>query len=367
MPTLSESFTLRPVTDAHINSVSARVPRYEVHSLFDGFVRRVVTDRRKAVVDRMLKRSGVERRYSVLEPLPEGRNEDALDVEGHFAFGSFPSTGARMRLYDREAARLAEEAVRGLEGVAVEETTHLIVTSCTGFAAPGVDLQLLHRLGLPLTTQRTLVGFMGCYAAISALRLARSIVLAEPEAKVLVVSVELCTLHIQETDDIEAILSFSIFGDGCAAAFVSAEPRGLRLDGFGTAVMPAAQDLITWQVGDVGFDMRLSGEVPAALGEGLPGAVDELVRGGPRTVDLWAIHPGGRSVLDAAERSLKLPEDALEPSRTVLREYGNMSSPSILFVLAEMMRRDPGSGARGLAMAFGPGLTAEGMRFSAVS
>ena len=343
------------------------MPRHEVHGLFDGFVRRLVTDRRKTLVDRMLKRSGVERRYSVLEPLPEGSNAHALDVEGNFAFGSFPSTGARMRLYDREAAGLAEETVRSLDGVDVAQTTHLIVTSCTGFAAPGVDLQLLRRLGLPLTTQRTLVGFMGCYAAISALRLARSIVLSEPGAKVLVVAVELCTLHIQETDDLEVILSFSIFGDGCAAAFVSAEPRGLRLDGFGTAVMPAAEDLITWHVGDLGFDMRLSGEVPATLGEALPGAVDQLVRGGPRAVDLWAIHPGGRSVLDAAERALHLPGDALDPSRTVLRDYGNMSSPSVLFVLAEMMRRVPGSGARGLAMAFGPGLTAEGMRFSAVS
>jgi len=358
---------LRGVTDAHVNAVSARVPRHEVHSEFDGFVRRLVTDRRKALVDRMLKRSGVERRYSVLEPLRNGRNEDALDVEGHFAFGAFPSTGARMRLYDREASGLAAETVRGLVGVPVEETTHLIVTSCTGFAAPGVDLQLLHRLGLPLTIQRTIVGFMGCYAAINALRLAQAIVRADRHAKVLVVSVELCTLHIQETDDLEVILSFSIFGDGCAAAFISAEPYGLRLDGFATAVMPAAEDLITWHVGDAGFDMRLSGEIPAALVEALPGAVDALVRGGPRAVDLWAIHPGGRSVLDAAERALHLPGEALEPSRGVLRDYGNMSSPTVLFVLAEIMRRVPGSGAHGLAMAFGPGLTAEGMRFSAVS
>lgn len=353
--------------NAHVNAVAARVPRHEVHSEFDGFVRRLVTDRRKVLVDRMLKRSGVERRYSVLEPLRERADEDALDVEGHFAFGAFPTTAARMRLYDREAAALAEETVRDLDGVPVEETTHLIVTSCTGFAAPGVDLQLLHRLGLPLTTQRTLVGFMGCYAAINALRLARSIVVAEPGARVLVVAVELCTLHIQETDDLEEILSFSIFGDGCAAAFVSAEPSGLRLDGFGTAVMPAAENLITWHVGDGGFDMRLSGEIPTALSDALPGAVDALVRGGPRAVDLWAIHPGGRAILDAAERALHLPQDALDPSRAVLRDYGNMSSPTVLFVLAEMMRRVPGSGAHGLAMAFGPGLTAEGMRFSAVS
>lgn len=355
------------MTHAHINAVSARVPRHEVHRYYGDFVKNVACERRQSVIGRMLKRSGVDRRYSVLEPLGHGENDEALDVERHFTFGAFPSTGGRMRLYDREAAALAHDTVMDLDGVPLDETTHLIVTSCTGFAAPGVDLQLLKRLGLPLTTQRTIVGFMGCYAAVSALRLARSIVLAEPHAKVLVVSVELCTLHIQETDDVEVLLSFSIFGDGCAAAFVTAEPEGLRLDGFGTAVMPAAEDLITWHVGDIGFDMRLSGEIPAALGEALPGAVDALVPSGRGSVDLWAIHPGGRSILDATERALALPGEALEPSRKVLRDYGNMSSPSILFVLAEMMRGDPGSGAHGLAMAFGPGLTAEGMRFSAVS
>jgi predicted naringenin-chalcone synthase len=355
------------VTHAHINALAARVPRYEVHSLFDGFARRLITDRRRALVERMLKRSGVERRYSVLEPLGAHENEHALDAEGNFTFGAFPSTATRMRLYDREAAALAADTVRDLADVPLEETTHLVVCSCTGFAAPGVDLQLLQRLGLPLTVQRTIVGFMGCYAGISALRLARSIVRSEPDAKVLVVAVELCTLHLQETSDIEVVLSFSVFGDGCAAAFVTAEPGGLRLDGFGTAVMPAAQDLITWHVGDVGFDMRLSGEVPGALADALPGAVDALVPAGADAVDLWAIHPGGRSVLDAAERALHLPAAALCPSRTVLRDYGNMSSPSILFVLAEMMRRGPSPGTRGLAMAFGPGLTAEGMRFSAAA
>jgi predicted naringenin-chalcone synthase len=271
-----------------------------------------------------------------------------------------------MRLYDREAAALAADTVRALTGVPLNETTHLVVCSCTGFAAPGVDLQLLRRLGLPLTVQRTLVGFMGCYAAISALRIARSIVRSEPEAKVLVVAVELCSLHLQETSDLEVVLSFSVFGDGCAAAFVSAETVGLRLDGFGTAVMPAAEDLITWHVGDLGFDMRLSGEVPAALADALPGAVDALSPDGADAVDLWAVHPGGRSVLDAAERSLGLSADALTPSRTVLRDYGNMSSPSVLFVLSHMMHERPQRGARGLAMAFGPGLTAEGMRFSVV-
>ncbi|MEM8664468.1 MAG: 3-oxoacyl-[acyl-carrier-protein] synthase III C-terminal domain-containing protein, partial [Pseudomonadota bacterium] len=216
-------------------------------------------------------------------------------------------------------------------------------------------------------TERTMIGFMGCYAAINALRLARSIVRAEPDAHVLIVSVELCSLHLQETDDLEVVLSFMLFGDGCAAALVSARPEGLRLDGFRTAVMPAADDLITWHIGERGFDMRLSGEVPGALCTALPDAVATLEPGGVGSVDLWALHPGGRSILDAVERALDLGPDALNASRGVLRDYGNMSSPSVLFVLAAMMREGPAAGARGLAMAFGPGLTAEGMRFSAVA
>jgi predicted naringenin-chalcone synthase len=354
---------LRVVTRPFINAIATGNPPFEVHPYFEAFAMSQIRDRRRAVVERMMKRSGIERRYACLPPDPDPAASGYLDLERFYRTGDFPSTAARMRLYDREAAALAETVVRRLDG-STGAASHLIVTSCTGMAAPGVDLQLLARLGLPLSTERTLIGFMGCYAAINALRLAASIVRADPAARVLVVAVELCSLHLQETDDLEVVLSFMIFGDGCAAALVSAEPSGLAIDGFRTAVIPAAADLITWHVGERGFDMRLAGEVPATLGDNLPGAVEAIEPGGAAAIDLWAIHPGGRSVLDAAERGLALDADALEASRTVLRDYGNMSSPSVLFVLAEMLRRRPPPGARGLALAFGPGLTAEGMRFS---
>lgn len=353
------------MSHAFINAIATGNPPHEVHSHFEAFAARQITDRRRAIVERMMARSGIDRRYAVLPAHEDPDDFGALDQEGFYRLGDFPTTAARMRLYDREAPALAARVAGQLDAEALARTTHLIVTSCTGFSAPGVDLQLLQRLGLPLSVERTMVGFMGCYAAINALRLANSIVKADEDAHVLVVSVELCSLHLQETDDLEVVLSFMIFGDGCAAALVSAEPSGLRLDGFRTAVMPAAADLITWHIGERGFDMRLSGEVPGALAEALPGAVATLDPEGADAIDLWAVHPGGRSVLDAAQRALDLPQGALNASRTVLRDFGNMSSPSILFVLAEMMRGAPDPGARGLAMAFGPGLTAEGMRFSA--
>lgn len=353
------------MTAAFVNEIATGNPPHEVHAHFEAFAARQIRDRRRTVVERMMKRSGIERRYAVLPPHDDPDGFGALDTEGFYTIGDFPTTAQRMRLYDKTAAPLAADVAGRLDPERLSRTTHLIVTSCTGFSAPGVDLQLLARLGLPLTTERTLVGFMGCYAAINALRLARAIVRADSDAVVLVVSVELCSLHLQETDDLEVVLSFMVFGDGCAAALVSADPSGLRLDGFRTALMPAQEDLITWHIGERGFDMRLSGEVPGALGDALPEAVETLQPGGAAAVDLWAVHPGGRSILDAAQRALQLPQGALNASRTVLREYGNMSSPSILFVLAEMMRSVPSRGARGLAMAFGPGLTAEGMRFSA--
>jgi alpha-pyrone synthase len=239
-----------------------------------------------------------------------------------------------------------------------------VLATCTGFFAPGLDLQLIERLSLDRTIERTVIGFMGCSAAINALKVARHIVRSQPDARILVVCLELCTLHLQETDDLEQVLSFLIFADGCAAGLVSAEPRGLALREFHVAVMPEAADQITWRIGDAGFDMRLSGAVPKSIARGLPPHMPAILAGRePRDVALWAIHPGGRSVLDAAEDALELPAERLLTSRETLRRYGNMSSATVMFVLKAML----GDTARGLgcAMSFGPGLVAETMLFEA--
>ncbi|MEM0908780.1 MAG: type III polyketide synthase, partial [Pseudomonadota bacterium] len=169
------------MTEAYLNQIATKVPHHEVHHRFDDFAKRQITDRRRAIVDRMSKRSGIERRYAVFSPSAEPNDPIALDAEGFFKVGAFPSTAQRMQIYNREATPLAARAVADLDPDDVARTTHLIVTSCTGFAAPGVDLQLISKLGLPLTIERTMIGFMGCYAAINALRLARSIVRADPD------------------------------------------------------------------------------------------------------------------------------------------------------------------------------------------
>ena len=180
------------------------------------------------------------------------------------------------------------------------------------------------------------------------------------------VNLELCTLHLQETSDLESVLSFLIFADGCAASMVSAEPAGLELHGFGSAVVPDSREQITWKIGGNGFLMWLDGAVPGTIARGLPRQIAALLGGrDPAEMELWAVHPGGRTVLDAAQAGLRLADAALADSRAVLRDYGNMSSATVMFVLERMLGQD-GPARPGCALAFGPGLTAEAMRFRTV-
>ncbi|HYW60223.1 MAG TPA: type III polyketide synthase [Xanthobacteraceae bacterium] len=355
------------MTRAYINRVAVAVPEHEVHDTFVRFAARLLRDRRaRLLFERMAERAQIRRRWSCLAPAAPGCNE-SVDAGGFYTLGRFPSTAERMSRYEIEAPALGAKAVDGL-GATARAATHLIVTSCTGFSAPGIDLELVRRCGLDPSIERTVIGFMGCYAAITALKLARHIVRSEPAAKVLVLNVELCTLHLQETEDLNRLLTFLLFGDGCSAALVSAEPVGLTLDGFHALLAPCAADQITWNIRDCGFDMVLSGRVPGTISDALRSGAARVLRDVPaNAIDMWAVHPGGRTVLDAVEGALGLGEPALAASRTILRDYGNMSSPTVMFVLESLMREQVPAGARGCAMAFGPGVTAETMLFSAAA
>ncbi len=351
------------MTTAYINRIATAVPENDVHHAFVRFARTLLDDRKRKLFDRMADRSQITHRWSSLVPAaePEG---PSVDAGGFFSRGNFPSTADRMRRYEAAAPALAERAVNelGLDTAERQRITHVIVTTCTGFSAPGLDLELVERCGLHSSVERTVVGFMGCYAAINALKLARHVVRSEPGSRVLILSLELCTLHLQETDDLEQVLSFLVFGDGAAAALVTADPVGLALDRFHAVLVPETGGLITWRIRELGFDMFLSGQVPGAIAHGLKlKAADVLAGQNPKAIDLWAVHPGGRSVLDAVETALSLPAQALWASRDVLNRFGNMSSATIMFVLRNFLE----SQMRGLgcAMAFGPGLTAETMLF----
>jgi predicted naringenin-chalcone synthase len=353
---------------AYINRIATALPPQEVHGTFVAFAESLLAEERGLpLFQRLVKRSQIDQRWSVLS-LDGGGEPGVVQAADVYRIGHFPSTAERMRLYERFAPDLAEQAVAGLKlGREAPEITHVIVTTCTGLVAPGIDLQLIDRCGLNPSVERTVIGFMGCYAAINALKLARHIVRSEQKAKVLIVSLELCTLHLQETRDLEQVLSFLVFGDGCAAALVSADPVGLRLDRFHVETAPEAADQITWGIGDRGFDMVLSGRVPGSVGAALSRGQGAILDGAtPADIDLWAVHPGGRSVLDAVEQALHLPPQALAVSREVLRQHGNMSSATILFVLKALMPKAK-PGQKGCAMAFGPGLTAETLLFTAAA
>jgi predicted naringenin-chalcone synthase len=311
----------------------------------------------------MVTKGQIEHRFSVLPP-GENPEQGSADGTGVFSRERFPTTGERMRLFEEHAPALAEATVAKLAlGAETRSVSHVIVTSCTGLYAPGLDLDLVERCGLDPSVERTMVGFMGCYAAINALKLARHIVRSEPLSRVLVVNLELCSLHFQQADDLEQLLSFMVFGDGCAASLVSAEPTGLALDRFHAVLVPNTRPLITWKIRDAGFDMHLSGKVPGAIARGVESVGGTILDGAaPAAIDHWAVHPGGRSILDAVEHGFGLGPDALAASRDVLARFGNMSSATVMFVLQSLLATAK-RGERGCALSFGPGLTAETMLF----
>lgn len=350
---------------AFINRIATGAPPHDVHETFLRFGQVMLAHepRRLALFNRMAERSGIAHRYSFLEPDPGG---EVVDTEGFYRRGAFPDTATRMKKYEACAPRLAVETVEKLlAGEDRSRITHIVVTSCTGLSAPGIDLELIERCGLPSTAERTMVGFMGCYAAVNALKLARHIVRSEPKARVLAVNLELCSLHLHETDDLEEILSFLLFADGCAAALISADPVGVEMKSFRAALVPDTKELIRWNIRQQGFDMVLSGGVPGAIRNALTNARDDIL-GGANDIELWAVHPGGRTVLDAVEQAFALPPEALKASRGVLHDFGNMSSGTVMFVLDRIMREaeaQKSAGKNGCAMSFGPGLVAETMMF----
>ena len=343
---------------AHINRIASAVPSHDVHARFVDFGRLLLAqdEQRSARFDRMVEVADISHRYSCIDP--DG---------GFYALGRFPSTAERMRAFDRLAPDLAAAAIERLDlGAERDRITHLIITCCTGFSSPGLDLQLIERCRLPSSVERTIIGFMGCSAAINALKLARHIVRSEASARVLVVNLELCSLHLRETTDLEEMLGFLLFADGCAACLVTAEQTGLVMDSFRAVLVPETRDLMAWYIRDCGFEMVLSQRVPNAIRRALRGSAEKILSGtSPAAIDLWAVHPGGRSIIDAVQSALNIAPGALVASRDVLRRYGNMSSATVMFVLDAMLRsRLPQ--AAGCAMSFGPGLIAETMVFHMV-
>lgn len=324
----------------------------------------------KRIIHAIYNRSGIETRHSVSGDFIAGADAELYRTD---ADGTLlpPGTAERNAVYAREArslsVELARKAIDDAPGFGRQDVTHVIYTSCTGFANPGPDYHIIRDLGLRHDVQRYTLGFMGCYAAFPALRMAAQFCEANPNAVVLVMCLELCTLHMQINDKPDSILANSLFADGAAAAIVSARKPGDRkpayeLRGFESALLPSGESEMAWEIGNEGFNIVLSSYVPDIIGGNIESLLDGILgRHGSERADVeeWAVHPGGRSILDKVEASLALKPDALEASRNVLRDYGNMSSATILFVLKEMLDSADSPRATTCAMAFGPGLTVE--------
>ena len=318
--------------------------------------------------------SGIAHRYSVLPDYGRA-NGDYTFFPNTPTLEPFPSVGQRMAVYRREALPLATQAVREclcqIPDVAAASITHLVTVSCTGMYAPGLDIELVQALGLRRDVRRTCVNFMGCYAAVNAVKLADAFCRADAQARVLIVSVELCTLHFQKSPKEDHLISNALFGDGAAACLVQAGPLpngvpSLALQGFHCGLEPDGQDDMAWHINDFGFEMTLSSYVPKLIQRGIRNLTDGLLASLP--VELgdirhFAIHPGGRKILETIETELGLTHEDNRHAYRVLRDYGNMSSATVLFVLREVLAHatPADNGAPVLSFAFGPGLTMEAM------
>ena len=328
------------------------------------------TDRQQRLMKVLFRKSGVGNRHTVV-PHPIAYewagNGDGGTATGTKTVVRGPTTLERMQLYAEHAAPLAEQAARkALEQSSVEpeQFTHLITVSCTGFDAPGVDVHLISKLGLPATTQRVQVGFMGCHGAINGLRVAHGIANSDPQARILLCAVEVCSLHYRFDWHTEGVTGNALFADGAAAIVCGARPPDKQgqwqVGATGSCLVPDSTSAITWEIGDYGFEMNLSSEVPELILENLnPWLSDWLGQHGQtiESVGMWAVHPGGPRILSAVEKSLGLSPDALNVSRQVLNELGNMSSPTVLFIFERLVKSDAVGPC--VALGFGPGLFAE--------
>jgi alkylresorcinol/alkylpyrone synthase len=355
---------------SQIKSIGTAVPEFK-HQQNEilHFMSRIYAfnEKERRTLKYLYHQSGIQSRYSVipdysLEPAgwtfyPPAENLDP-----------FPSLEERMKIFNRHALNLSALAIRNcLENEEdLQRVTHLITVTCTGLSAPGLDLQLMELLCLRNNIFRTSVNFMGCYAAIHALKMADCFCKADPEARVLIVCTELCTLHFQQKATTDNITSSLLFGDGSAAVLVTGDAdqsQGFPMIGFYGEVMPKGKQDMSWELSSTGFAMTLSSFVPALIEEDFEKLVTQALAKHGLTHDQithWSIHPGGRKILEAIEKSLSLPKEKLDASYQILREYGNMSSPTILFVLKQILSGlNNTKNQKVFGAAFGPGLTME--------
>ena len=369
------------VTDSFITSLGTAVPKNTVpQAQIARFMAEALGmdehDQRRLTA--LYRQTRIEQRHSVLPDYNRSRGEYTFypNTEG---LEPFPTVGQRMILYRQKAVPLALKAIddclSSYPGFDKQRITHIITISCTGLYAPGPDIELIEAMGLPGTTQRMAINFMGCYGAFNGLKAADAIVRSTPEAVVLVVCVELCTLHFQKKNDLDNLLSNALFSDGAAAVLIEGQARtdkSLRLRSFYCDLLPAGKEAMAWHVTDFGFEMTLTSEVPTVIQQGIGQMLSRLLEQSGLTIGdigTYALHPGGRRILEVIEGQLGLNQTDNRYAYQVLKEFGNMSSATVLFVLKaiwnDLENAAPDKNSDGsfniLSCAFGPGLTLESM------
>lgn len=311
--------------------------------------------------------SGIKKRHSVIGDYSRPINEWKFYPHTE-NLEPFPSLEHRMLWYGKYAGPLSVDAIRRCVSNQFhpKEITHLITVSCTGMSAPGLDLQILDLMDFPKNIFRTSINFMGCYAAIHAMKFADAICFQDKSAKVLIVCTELCTLHFQREATMNNIASSLLFGDGAAAALITPDEydaKGIHLHGFYSEILPKGKKDMAWELSSTGFEMTLSNYVPDLIEEDFAGLVSkalEKTKIARDEINHWCIHPGGRKILEAVHKSLHFNNGHLDKCYEVLRDYGNMSSPTILFILEKIMNDLGTKGSSKIfGAAFGPGLTLE--------
>jgi len=352
--------------------IATAVPPYKVDqaTAAEELKKRMAPDSRAAqrLIDMAAAQSGIISRYIVIPDAEKDRNENFYSDNSGYVI---PETKKRMDEYERWSKYLAKEAVEKLfknTGVSPSEIERIITVSCTGFYAPGLDHYIAEEFNIPLSVKRTNIGFMGCAASIIGFNSVLEALALEKESNILLISCEICSLHLQFTPSRDNILSNMIFADGAAAVLFSNSKelsRNARLELVNTqsVLFPSSTEFMGWKIGNTGFEMILSSDLPKIiLSEAVPAVVKMLESMGVKkeSVKHWALHPGGRAILDSLQKGLCLSDDEMQPSRTVLKNYGNLSSVSILFVLREILDSSQlETGDILCALAFGPGLSME--------
>lgn len=355
-----------------IVSIATNVPKYrqeqnEICVFADKIYNTDAVESRKYKY--LYNHSGINTRYSVVPDynLPAAERTFFSTAEN---LEPFPDMDKRMLWYATHAAPLSiktvEECIAGK--INKNEITHLITVSCTGMSAPGLDLEIMEKMDLPKNIFRTSVNFMGCYAAIHALKLADALCSSNKNANVVIVCTELCTLHFQKENSLDNITATILFGDGCAAVLMQNNPtvKGIILNSFFSQVAFSGKSEMAWKLSAKGFLMTLTGYVPDLVQEDFDGLLTAALKNSSlqkEEITHWCIHPGGKKILEAIEKSISLPAESLQHSYKILRNYGNMSSPTILFVLQDIfdgLKNNPEQKpAKIFGAAFGPGLTME--------